>query len=384
MQRPSFTEQFQTFISENHLCRKHEPVLLAVSGGIDSVVLTELFRASNYNFGIAHCNFQLRGTESDTEEDFVQELAQQLQVPFYVKRFDTTAYQKKNKLSPEEAARNLRYTWFEEIRAAFGFQSIATAHHLNDSIETIILNITKGTGIKGLMGIPVKNSRVIRPLLFASRKEIESFAEENNLLFKTDSSNLTDDYQRNMIRHHIIPKLKEINPALENTFKKNIQNFNDAELIYREHITNKLTKLIETRKDAIYISINRLKNLPASATYMFEIVKQFGFNAEQSSQIHDHLYGSGKQFLSDTHNLIIDRKFLIITPLKPEQTKHIVIEKENKTISAADFKLKFSLSNLTRPLKMNHSDSIIYADAANIEYPLTLRVWKRGDYLYPL
>ncbi|MBC8047398.1 MAG: tRNA lysidine(34) synthetase TilS, partial [Fimbriimonadaceae bacterium] len=325
MRENSFIDKFNTHISENRLFRNTETILLAVSGGIDSVVMAELFYQCKLNFGIAHCNFQLRDEDSNADEKFAKEIAEKYDVAFYDKRFDTIKFQKENKLSLEEAARILRYEWLEGIRSAFNYNFIATAHHINDSIETIILNLTKGTGIRGLKGIPVKNGFVVRPLLFAAREEIEIFAKENNLQYRTDKTNLNNDFQRNKIRNLVIPVLKEINPALEKTFHKNIKHFIDAELLYKEQIEKKVKKLLDRRKDAIYIPINTLKTLPASATYLFEIVKQFNFSDDQSEEVHENLFGSGKQFFSSTHRLIVDRKFLIITSVNTEDSKHIII-----------------------------------------------------------
>ncbi|MFN0276871.1 MAG: tRNA lysidine(34) synthetase TilS [Chitinophagales bacterium] len=383
MQKETLIEKFKEFILEKKLLKKDEPVLLAFSGGIDSMVMTQLFHLCEYKFGIAHCNFQLRGSESDGDEAFAAHIAAHYNIPFYSMRFNTKKHQIENKLSLEEAARNLRYSWLEETRKTFHYAYIATAHHLNDSIETILLNLTKGTGIRGLQGIPSKNQNIIRPLLFSEKEEIKQFCEEHKLTYRTDTTNQSDDFQRNKIRNHVIPVLKEINPALEQTFAKNIRHFTQTNAIFREAADKKIKKIVQHRKDATYIPINTLKNLLASATYLFEILNKFGFNEYQSVEIHENLSGSGKQFFSNTHRVIIDRNFLIVTSLHSEESKHIIIESGNTIIKTKYFNLHFEYSNFHPGMQFNPSGEIAYFDADKISFPLTLRVWKKGDYMYP-
>jgi len=212
MQKLSFTEKFIHHITEHQLFKASDTVLLAVSGGMDSVTMLSLFRQCGFIFEIAHCNFQLRGKESEADETFVRNLADTYKVPCHVKRFDTFPYQKLKKLSPEEAARNLRYSWFEELLNTGHYQVLATAHHAQDVVETVLLNLTRGTGIKGVTGIPVKNGRIIRPLLFATKQEIEQYCTANTLSYRVDETNKSDTFSRNKIRNHIIPVLKTMNP----------------------------------------------------------------------------------------------------------------------------------------------------------------------------
>ncbi len=216
----SLIQRFKQHIQKERLFFSGDKILLAVSGGMDSCVMSDLFKKSEYNFGMAHCNFQLRADESDKDEKFVKELAARYGVGFHIQRFETKKYKQQNKLSLEEAARNLRYNWLYEIKNLFGYHYIATAHHLNDSIETVLLNIIRGTGLSGLKGIPVKKDVIVRPLLFANKEEVEIYAKENNISYRNDSSNWKNDFNRNKIRNKIFPVLKSINPSAEHTFAK--------------------------------------------------------------------------------------------------------------------------------------------------------------------
>lgn len=384
MEELTLIEKLQAFISEKKLFRDDEQILLAVSGGMDSVVMAELFHLCTFKFGVAHCNFQLREKESEADENFVEALASKYGVSFFSKRFDTKAYQKKHKMSTEEAARTLRYAWFEEIRTSFQYAYIATAHHLNDSIETVLLNFTKGTGIRGLQGIQAKNKKIIRPLLFATRKELHEYCEANTLEYRTDSTNYSDDFQRNKIRNRVIPVLKEINPSLENTFSKTAQHLAHTNIIFAEAITKKIKKLVQYRNDAVYIPIRALKKQSTASTILFEILRHYHFTVSQSLEIYENLFGSGKQFYSSTHKVIIDRVFLIITGLKTETSPHIIIEKEHKTVHTKNFTLHFEYSNYKPGMQFNTSGAIAYFDAEKISFPLILRIWKKGDYMYPI
>ncbi len=384
MNKRGLIEKFMDFGKANMLFPKKEMVLLAVSGGVDSVVMTNLFKLSGLNFGIAHCNFQLRGKDSDGDAEFVKLLAAELEVPFYTESFETKIYQKENKLSLEEAARDLRYTWLEEIRKTFNYNSIATAHHLNDSIETVFINLTKGTGINGLKGIPVKNGNIIRPLMFASRNEIESFAESNKLNFRTDATNTENDFTRNKIRNQVIPVLKEINPSFEQTFANNLQHFEESSAIVQQQIDRKLKKLIIHRGTNQYIPINSLIHLDAVNTYLHNYLSPHGFNADQINQIISCFGKSGKSFYSDTNRVIVDRKYLILTSKEESVSGITIIEKETKKVNCGGIHLEFDLSKYKPGMQLNDLGKIAYFDADKIEYPLLLRRWQPGDYLYPL
>lgn len=384
MQHIQFIDQFRQHISAHALFKPHEPVLLAVSGGMDSVVMTHMFHLCGFAFAIAHCNFQLRGNDSDADERFVKDLAAKYNVPFYSKRFETNSYKQEHGLSLEEAARNLRYNWFEELCREYGYKYIATAHHLNDSLETALLNFTKGSGIRGLRGIPVRNKTVIRPLLFADKEQIMKACDANQLAYRTDDTNTDNAFQRNSIRNEVIPLLKKINPSLEKTFAKNVRHFTEAEIMLREITEQKIKKLVQQRRDALYIPLKRLIPLSARLTSLYEILKDHGFNEEQTLQVDNNLLSAGTQFFSATDRVIIDRNFLIITPVNSVESRHMHIEKNERIVRTADFTLELSIAEIKRPVHISDSPLTALFDAAEIDFPLLLRPWKQGDYLYPM
>ncbi|RZK73631.1 MAG: tRNA lysidine(34) synthetase TilS, partial [Pedobacter sp.] len=252
-------DSFNAFINHQQLFSANDKVLLAVSGGKDSVLMVHLFKTAGYDIGIAHCNFNLRADESQRDETFVRMLANTLNIPFHVKHFDTKTYAEEHKVSTQMAARELRYTWFENIRAEYNYQYIALAQHNDDAIETVLLNLTRGTGIAGLHGIMAKRALLIRPLLFLSRNEIELLIAENNIDFVEDSSNATTKYARNKIRHQVVPVLKEINPNLEQTFAHNIQRFAETEMVLQQAVAGIKKELFVEKQGVVHISIEGIQ-----------------------------------------------------------------------------------------------------------------------------
>lgn len=381
-----------SYIKKEELFSPSEKILLAVSGGIDSVVMCELFHKANLNFGIAHCNFQLRGVESDEDELFVEKLAEKYAVPFHRVSFDTSVHAKKNKLSIQVAARQLRYNWFEEVRKQFTYKFIATAHHRGDSIETFFINLIRGTGISGLHGILPKQGKIIRPLLFTNKNEIELFSKKNQLKYREDSSNSSDKYVRNKIRHQVIPVLKELNPNLEGTINNDIQHLRDVEIIFKKEIENKRTKIVKQEKNNLTISIEKLKKLFPCPIYLFEFLKPYNFNSTVVNEIIESLDAeSGKQFFSETHRLIKDREFLIIEPKiyskvgsSNSNAKIIRIEENQKKITCTDFQLSFSSEIQNPKSRIIKSPSVACLDFEKLEFPLEIRKWEKGDFFYPL
>ncbi len=373
--------QFQDFIESNQLFSKNVPVLLAVSGGIDSVVLVNLFKTINQPFAITHCNFQLRGIESEKDEQFVKELASTLKVECFTERFSTKEVAKDEKISIQMAARQIRYNWFEEVRKKNGFHFIATAHHKDDSIETVLMNLIKGTGIRGLHGILPKQGKIIRPLLFSSKKEIRKYAEENKISFREDSSNRKSDYQRNFIRHKIIPILEEINPSFKESFDSSIKHFQDTEILYDFSITNFKKKLLNQEGSGFSIDIPSLINTPAPKTILFELLKSFGFEEKTIEKIFYSLISeSGKEFLSNTHRIIKDRKKLFI--LEKEVSASIIYlieEKKSQIIPILEGDIEIKIKKASS----RNRTGLIELDADKIQFPLFLRQWKAGDYFYP-
>ena len=252
-------EKFESFVSDNNLFSKDDRILIALSGGVDSVVLSHLMCRANYKISLAHCNFHLRDEESNRDEAFVRRWAKENNIPLFVKEFDTYQYMKENKLSLEMAARDLRYNWFNSLLESEGFTCLCTAHHLDDSIETFFINLLRGTGIAGLHGIKVKNDKIVRPLLFATREEILSYAKQNNISYVEDSTNSETKFTRNKIRHNLFPVLREINPNFEFALKKDIEYLNDTEFIFRREIEKNCLPEISSRQDnisLIFVSLN--------------------------------------------------------------------------------------------------------------------------------
>ncbi len=376
-----------SYINKEKLFDPFNKVLLTVSGGIDSIVMCEIFSKAGLNFAIAHCNFQLRGNESNEDELFVKQLAEKYKVPFFYKRFNTSSYANKKGVSIQMAARELRYEWFEEIRKKKKLDYIATAHHQDDSIETFFINLIRGTGISGLHGILPKQGKIIRPLLFTTKNDIETYAKKYKLTFREDSSNASDKYVRNKIRHHVIPVLKELNPDLENAMNATIQRLRDVELIYKNEIRNMRAKIVKEEKNSTIISIDQLKKLKPATTYLYEFLKPYNFNASAVETIIDSLDGeSGKQFYSTTHRLVKDRDGLIVESQKSKvksQKSKIQIKKDQKELIIDGRKLKFK-TLVTTNYKLQTTNSSANIDFEKLKFPLEIRKWEKGDAFYPL
>ncbi|WP_305953158.1 tRNA lysidine(34) synthetase TilS [Emticicia oligotrophica] len=382
---------FLTYINEQKLFEVTDKVLLTVSGGKDSVVMFELFCRSKLNFAVAHCNFQLRGSESDQDQVFVEQLCRVNKVNFHTQTFDTKAFAKQKKISIEMAARTLRYEWFEQIREEFSYSYIATAHHLNDSIETVLLNLTKGTGIAGLRGILPKKELIIRPLLFASREAIDNFVQENKLQWREDSSNASNDYQRNLIRNEVVPLLKKINPNLDETFARNLERFQSIEADFRKNLSHFKAKVMRESNGVFYIKIANIKYWQSANYFIEELLKEFGFNYFQSKEIFASIDGiSGKIFHSETHSLLKDREEFIIYPKLDAEIEKTLLEIQKEdilsgiTISFEGNKLRFSLVKAEEfDGKFERNNAIGYFDFEKITFPLTMRRWKEGDSFIP-
>lgn len=374
-------EQFLNHIDRTRLCDKTDLILLAVSGGVDSMAMLYLFREAGFTFGVAHCNFQLRGRESDGDEEFVGQVCKELKIPVFVKRFETEAYAWENTLSTQMAARELRYAWFEELLASHSYRCLATGHHFDDSIETILLNLTRGTSTDGLAGIPVKNGNIIRPLLFATRKQIEKYAIVKGIVWREDLSNLTDDYQRNFIRHQVVPKLKELNPSLEVTWQSGIEKI-QGDLALLHHAFEDWKKQFVTEAiGRITIDKNAFVLFPQGASLLWRYCKIFGFNFEQSKEVIQSLKGQpGKRFFSSSHLLVVDRDVLIITPHQ-HYWNEIIIEKGEAESFLGPWCLK--IDSFKEVMRASEEMEAIL-DAEQLTFPLVWRKWKPGDFFHPL
>ncbi|MBX2926163.1 MAG: tRNA lysidine(34) synthetase TilS [Chitinophagaceae bacterium] len=386
---------FKAFIEKEALFTVHDHLLLAVSGGIDSVALCEVCSRAGYSFSIAHCNFALRGEESERDERFVRSLGEKYNVQVLVKRFDTAGYAQQHKISIQVAARELRYAWFNEIVNAGhpepvhrGASRIVTAHHADDNVETVLMNFFKGTGIAGIRGILPRKGKLVRPLLFASKAMLLEFAVQNDLSWVEDSSNLTDKYTRNYFRQHIIPEILKIYPEAETGIQENISRFRDAEVLYNQAIEQHKKKLIELKGAEVHIPVLKLKQSVPLKTIVYEIVKEYNFSSGQAGEIVDLLQSeSGRYVVSSTHRILKNRSWLIITALEKleeNESSVIVINDEQTAVSFAAGILKFKKEDCSREVTDNKHANLSYVDADAIQYPLLLRKWKAGDYFYPL
>ncbi len=393
-------QRFKEYIRQNNLFLSKERLLLAVSGGVDSVVLCELCKQSGYDFTIAHCNFQLRGEESERDEQFVKELADKYGKEVLVKRFDTETYTKEKKVSIQVAARELRYNWFGELLTPDSRPDsyrvpipgsplptpdyLLTAHHLNDSLETLLMNFFKGTGIAGLHGILPKQGKIVRPLLFAKKEELLAFANENGLNWVEDISNESDKYSRNYFRHQVIPLIQKIYPEAENNLAGNLERFRDIEVLYRQAIDMHKKKLIEQKGNEFHIPVLKLKKSAPLHSIVYEIVKDFGFHSAQVDEIINLLDSeSGKYIASSSHRVIKNRNWLIIAPVAAAEAETILIEEGTRKVEFDIWNLEFE--RLPTPdSRLITPDSIALLDSKEIKYPLILRKWKTGDYFYPL
>jgi tRNA(Ile)-lysidine synthase len=374
-------EEFKKFVVENALLKKGDKTLITVSGGRDSVVLCELFYKAKFPFAIAHCNFQLRGKEANDDDAFVKKLAAKYKVEFFSKRFKTKAYSEKNKLSVQEAARVLRYEWFEEVRSKNGFDFIATAHHKDDELETFFINLTRGTGIAGLHGILPKRGAIIRPLLFAGRNEIDAFVKKIKLQFREDSSNASDKYLRNNIRHNILPLFEKINPSFRNTLSEEIKRLSEVEKVYNYFIESSAKRILRNNS----ISISALKKSKFAEVVLYEILKKYQFNSDVAEEVFASLDSeSGKQFFSITHRLVKDRQRLIITKRNSAKTKSVFSVSQNTKRLVAPFKIELSKVENSDSFKIPKDNKIASLDFEKLKFPLEIRKWKEGDFFYPL
>ena len=382
-------QNFLAYIKKQHLLSKKDNLLIAVSGGADSSVLCALCAAAGFSFSIAHCNFKLRGPESDRDELFVKKLSEKYSVKLFLKTFDTFSEVKLHKTSIEETARNLRYDWFKQLL----FESEATenpltllltAHHADDNVETVMMNFFRGTGIKGLRGILPKQQQIVRPLLFAQRKDIEEYAIKNGVGFITDSSNSSNDYTRNLFRNEILPSIEKIYPETLRNVLKNIERFAAVEYLYDESIEQIKQKLIEKKGDEIHIPVLKILKIKPLQTVIYEIIKDAGFTAMQVNEVEKLLHSeSGKYIKSASHIILLNRKWLIISPNKSSaHLKNIIVEEQVNNILFEEGTLQIFPSDIPENLSVN--SSTVYIDAGNLTYPLLLRKWKTGDYFYPL
>lgn len=374
-------EQFMNHITRHALCTPQDRVLLAVSGGLDSMVMLHLFKQANYPVAVAHCNFQLRGVEAEEDQRFVADVCQSLGLPFYTRKFETKQYAADNRLSIQVAARELRYAWFQQLMEEAQMDWLATAHHINDSLETVLLNWIHGSSLESFAGIPVRNKKVIRPMLFATRHQLSDFALGEGIMWRNDSSNDSDDYQRNFIRHQVIPKLKAINPALESTFQHGLKKITGELEFLQAQLEQWKHDHVHEQSGRVVIDKAALLNTRFSDSLLWRVVREYGFNIDQCHDMMEALQRqSGKKFIGTSHLLTLDRDHIIISPYD-EVYEAVVIREDSEAVVRGAWEISVER---TRSKEISVNATVALLDAEKIQFPVTWRYWQAGDHFYPL
>lgn len=375
-------EQFKEHWNGLAFVAPGERVLLAVSGGADSMAMADLFLKCGIAFGIAHCNFGLRALESDLDEQLVSDWCAHNKIQFHAVHFPTKEKSAEWKKGTQETARILRYNWFETIRQEYNYAKIATAHHADDNVETLLINLFKGTGIAGIHGIQPSSGHIIRPLLFASKDMLSAYIVEHSISFREDASNASDDYLRNAVRHNIVPVVKQLFPNAVNNVNESIVRFAEAELLYKKAIASERKKLMEQRGNDYYVPILKLKHREPLATICYELFQPFGFTSGQVPHILNLLGSeSGHYISSATHRIIRNRNFLVVTTIPAETADFIVVDQAPCIVEAGKYTYSFSLQQA--PVTIPVGRDVACLDMETIEFPIMLRKWRTGDYLYP-
>ncbi|MBL4888112.1 MAG: tRNA lysidine(34) synthetase TilS [Flavobacteriaceae bacterium] len=370
--------QFKDHINTHFRFLEEKKLLLACSGGVDSVILTHLCHQYGLNISLAHCNFSLRDAESDADQEFVVDLAKSLKVKLFLKQFDTKAFSEAEKISTQMAARELRYSWFNELCNEHDFQFVLTAHHLDDNLETFLINLSRGTGLKGLIGIPEVNVNIVRPLLPFSKSDILNYARNNALTWRDDSSNKSDAYLRNKMRLKVIPSLKETNPVLLQNFSKTQDHLNSSQNLIDDYMAIISSQVQKQEGDTLILDCKKLLELPNTQDVLYQLLHAYGFT--QWQDIYQLLSSqSGKQVFSENYCLLKNRENLILT-------KHF------KNLEKESYEILQNISIITDPItlhltKINEikkpTDNTVYLDIEKLNFPLSLRKWKKGDLIYP-
>ena len=371
-------KNFNHHITNNFSFLQEKKLLIACSGGLDSVVLSRMLKELKFNISLAHCNFSLRGKESDGDEKFVISLADKLSIPVFTKTFDTKQYAKEQKISTQMAARDLRYNWFEELIEQHSFDYLLTAHHLDDDLETFFINLSRGTGLRGLTGIPEINEKVVRPLLYFSREEILTYAQEKNISWREDSSNAKADYLRNKLRLEVIPKFKETTENVLQNFQQTQKHLQESQLLVNDYMVLIQNLVLTQTNEGFSLNIQKLQELPNTNALLFELLSPFGFTSwEDISEL--LTAQSGKQVFSNTHRLIKNREELLLAVISSEVKNEAISISEDTKLIETPVKLQFEkVSSISETNK-----NIVFLDHQKLNFPLQLRKWKEGDYFYP-
>lgn len=368
------------FIAENRLIGHGERILLAVSGGIDSMVMAHLFLHLPWETGIAHCNFSLRGNESDLDEELVRKFGEINKIPFFTIRFNTKDYASGEGISVQMAARELRYNWFEETRKKNGYDLIAVAHNLNDKVETMLINLVRGTGLAGISGMRPVSGKIIRPLLFAPRERIEKYCSDHSIVFREDRSNSDTKYIRNRIRHKIIPVLQEINPSLLNTLGESAERFFQLNQAVAEHITEVRNEISIKKADSIIFDLGKLKTYKKNEAILFELFRPFGLSNSQLTDLTNIFEGrTGSQIITPTHRITRNRDEIIVSIPGVEEVNINV-----NNIHEFPGNISAEITDMDKSFRIDPSPSTACLDAEKIIFPVTIRKWNAGDWFFPL
>ncbi len=381
-------EEFVAFIQKQQLFSAKDKLLLAVSGGTDSVVLADLCHRAGYSFAIAHCNFQLRGQDSEEDVAFVRAVAVQYGVECMMQTFDTAMICQETGESVQMVARRLRYQWFDELLASGNYQYIATAHHKNDVLETMLFNLAKGTGIAGLRGMPTKSGALVRPMLFAEKSRINAYIEQHQLPWREDSSNASIKYARNLIRHTVVPRLLQINPSLFRTLDDTLERLQGTEQVLQQYVQDISARCTTWHGQDVWLAMDVLRQAAAMPLVLAEILKPFGFSYEQAKHIAGHVqhevhHKSGKRFVATDYTLNIDRKHLIISPVQERLTAEYTLAKSATTVQVGDICIQTTLYN-AKDYRIRAVSHIAALDADKLIFPLCARRWQAGDWFHPL
>ena len=377
-------EQFLKYIHSEKLFHSSQRILLAVSGGADSMLMLHLFANAGFSVAVAHCNFCLRGNEPDGDEQFVSDYCDRHNLAFHTQKFSTEEYSKLEGISIEMAARDLRYDWFNDLIERHGYDFLATAHHQDDVIETFMINLSRGSGIKGLSGIQPKSGKIIRPMLFTNRAEILEYCQRMSIDYRTDSTNLETLYKRNLIRQEILPLLEQVNPAFRRNALKTIGNLHETGQLFQQRMSEIKAMVFSEDAQGVMINIEKLQNLNPLRTILFELIREFGFQAEQIDDIMDSLNKeSGRKFFSEDYRLVKDREYLLISPIRTKQERIFYIEEDCTKMSSP---LHFSLEKFERTpdFRFSTNPNMVDLDLDKLIFPLIIRHWNEGEYFQPL
>ncbi|MET4106871.1 tRNA lysidine(34) synthetase TilS [Hymenobacter sp. UYP22] len=378
-------DRIQAFIQEHTLFSPTDQLLVAVSGGLDSVVLADVLHRLGVKFGVAHCHFGLRGEEADADEQFVRKLAEKYDAPYFVEFFQTKKFAEQEGISTQMAARAMRYEWFERIRAQQGYAAVATAHHQRDTAETMLLNLVHGTGLAGLHGIRPKTGHLVRPLLAVSKPDLYDYVVENRLIWREDASNDSPVYQRNRLRLEVLPVLRDINPSLDHTMSVTAERVGAAEEIVRRYVEETAAQAQRQEPEATYLDIRTLQKTAATVLVLHELLRPFGFSYLVTKDILQSFRAEpGRRFESPTHQLVKDREQLVITPRKLQKFGTHQLQAGQEALKIDGLHLRTELLEIPEGYAVPKGKALAALDADVLKFPLTVRPWQEGDWFMPI